>query len=945
MTNTATARLFEVPDVPAVPLPRAPWVWIPGEGAARTVLPLLGGKGRGLVRLQEAGQPVPPWFGVTAAAFRLGLGGLRPEIAGRLQGLSADAPAAVRAAAEEIRGWIRGVELPAEMAMEIRRAQAEALPGDGPLAVRSSALDEDGAGGSFAGLHDSFLGVRGRQVLLDAIRAVWASAFQAEALTYRLIRGLPLDGIEMAVVVQRMVAARVSGVLFTANPATGDVHEIVISSLYGLGEGLVGLGLDADRYTVDKATLAVEIRLGLKREQVVAAADDGTVRTVPVPEEDQGASSLNPEQVLALARAGLDLERRLGRPQDVEFAADAEGIFLLQARPVTTVEEHGPAAGNRIPWDHQNWAENYPGVTLPMTYSVTRRLEKVTYRCFAEMMRIDPAAVAAHQVAFETSLGYIRGRIYTHGLNRYRLFRLIPGISFHRKALLGLLGVRPEEVDRETPDPEPDVLRRWLVELPRLLRVFGGIGRDFLRVHHMVEDLLSAAGSFQSRCAAMDFHSMQPHELVQVYNEVELKLVTRWKAPLVNVFLLRLLYVTLRKVCTAWCGDTAGSLPQQLLRGEEGSESARPVRMLLALAHAAHRDPALRELFLREEPGELARRIPDDPRFAAFAAEVERYLDLFYFKGVHEMKLEDLTYRDRPELLYRMIQGNVTRDDPESLDPDVLEERERKGRKEAEERAFAALRGPRRAFFRWLLRHVRTLDRHREEFKFMRLQLMGLLRELLRAIGERLAEEGILDQPRDVFYLALEEVLDYVRGNALTSDLRGLVALRRRELDACEAKTVEPPEDQFETFGMVYHRNRYKARRRPAEEAAGEDGSLRGTGCCDGRVTGTVRILRSPADAPRLSGEILVVERIHTGWLPLLPTVSGLLVERGEILSHSTTVARELGIPTVVGIPGLTATLRDGQRVTVDGAQGVVTVLDGNSEKHDRTDSKVRRKP
>lgn len=890
------------------------------------VLPKLGGKARGLAVLEQMGQPVTPWYALSVDAFRgaLAASGLAERIAARLGRVDVLSTEALRAAAEEIRGWVLSLELPPSLEREISQTHQNLGFNDDPVAVRSSAVDEDGAGGSFAGLHDSILPVRGLRAVLAAVRGVWASAWSERALAYRLARKLPLVEIEMAVVIQRMVLARTSGVLFTAHPVTGNVHQIVISALYGLGEGLVGLGLEADRYTVDKGNLSIQAELADKREQAVPGDIPGEVARTPVAADLRHAGSLDREEVLVLARAGLAIERRFGRPQDIEFAFDVQGrLFILQARPIVTIEEYGPAAGQRIFWDHQNWAENYPGLTLPMTYSVTRRMERVTYRSFAEMMRIPRDVIDTYQTEHETSLGYIRGRIFTHGQNRYRLLRQIPGIGFRRSALLALLGVRPQEVDREIPDVEPGPFRRWLVEFPALLRLIAGLGTDFLRVHRMVEDLLESARQFQRRCAALDFRALQPHELIAIYSEVETRLVSRWKAPLINVLCLRFSWVVLKKLCAAWCGDTAGSLPQQLLRGEEGSESGRPVRMLLDLAHAASRQPELREMFRREMPEDLARKIPSDPRFADFAAAVERYLELFYFKGLHEMKMEDVTFRDRPDLLYRMIQGYLEQDDPAALDPQAWQERERRARREAEERAFSALgRGLRSFVFRRLLANVRSLDHHREEFKFMRLQLMGLLRELLRALGERFAAEEILDHPRDVFYLTLEEILDYARGTSVTADLRGLVALRRREIASWQDGA---PDDQFETYGLVYHRNRHKARREAEQGVV--DGQLRGTGCCPGKVTGTVRVLRSPADAARLAGEILAVERIHTGWLPLLPTVSGLLVERGEILSHSATVAREMGIPTIVGIPGLLGSVRDGQRITMDGSLGTVILV------------------
>jgi pyruvate,water dikinase len=197
---------------------------------------------------------------------------------------------------------------------------------------------------------------------------------------------------------------------------------------------------------------------------------------------------------------------------------------------------------------------------------------------------------------------------------------------------------------------------------------------------------------------------------------------------------------------------------------------------------------------------------------------------------------------------------------------------------------------------------------------------------MLRAVGEHFTSEGILDAPHDIFYLTLDEVWDYTRGRAVTTNLKALAALRREEFDAFRREADRMPADRFETWGLPYHRNRFQGRPRPAIES--EDGVLRGIGCSPGVVTKPVKVIRTPSEDARLEGEILVAERTDPGWVPLYPSVSGLLIERGSILSHSAIVAREMGIPTIVGILGLTSTLQTGQVVTMDGAAGTVK-LDG----------------
>lgn len=907
----------------------------PGEEAAPPLFPWLGGKGANLARLQRSGQPVPRWYAVTTAAFGrcLERAGLAGEIESRLAGLDGGSSAAVQDASREIGERIRDVELVPELEAELRSAHERCIPPGATVAVRSSAASEDGSGASFAGLHETVLGATGPEAVASALRVVWASAFGEAALAYRLARGLPVTGIEMAVVIQRMVRPEVSGVLFTCHPTTGDPGQVVISSLYGLGSGVVDGSLAADRFVVDKAEGSVRSELASKTTALALDGDGspGGTRQIEVAPELRDRSSLDDEQVRTLARMGAAIERRMGRPQDLEFAIDGDAaLFVLQSRPVPTAGAYGPAAGNRCVWDLSNWTENYPGLSLPMTYSVARRFDRIGFHCFAELMRMSARDVREWEALFHTTLGYFQGRICSNRVNRYRFFRLIPGIDFHRRALLSLLRVRPDEVDPELESAAPGALRRWCVELPKLLKTLGGLAGDAVRVRSRVQRLLDEAAGFYRRFDEREVSEMRPHELVALYEEAERKLAWRWKAPLQNALFLRLSYVTLVRLCRTWCGDRDGSLPAELLGGE-ASQSVEAMRELVELAGRAREEPGLRQLLTELPPEEALPALCREPRFDGFTAALERYLEHHAERSFTEMKLEAPTLGDRPELLIGMIRAHL--DGGEEARRPVAHREDRPGSgAEAERRALDAIRGSllgglRRLFFRWLVRRARRLDEQREEVKAARVRLMGLIRQLVRALGEELARESVLAEAGDVFYLTLEEVFDYVRGNAVTVDLRGLVALRRAQVERWKAGPAV--EERFCTYGMVYHRNDASA---PGPEESGEapgaEETLRGEGCSRGRVTGRVR-KADPLNQPTaLRGDVLLVERIHTGWIPFLPSVSGLLVEHGEILSHCANVARELRVPMVVGVPGLMRRLRDGDRVTVDGEKGTVEVVE-----------------
>jgi len=276
--------------------------------------------------------------------------------------------------------------------------------------------------------------------------------------------------------------------------------------------------------------------------------------------------------------------------------------------------------------------------------------------------------------------------------------------------------------------------------------------------------------------------------------------------------------------------------------------------------------------------------------------------------------------------------ANYVRMDSHLLDITAMNAREKKIRTEAEQQAFAKLSGVKKTIFRFTLKHARRGVKNRENMRFARTKIYGLLRQLLNAVGTTLNREKIIDAPADIYYLTIDEVWDFVKGTAVTTNLRDLVALRKTEFDSyCESDT--PPDDHFETYGMAHHRNNFK-NPDSANETELEDGTLRGIGCSPGTVEGVARVIHSPRDDVSLNGEILVAARTDPGWVPLYPSVSGILIERGSILSHSAIVAREMGIPAIVGIPNLLQSIQDGQQIHMDASTGQVTVSGVSNEAH-----------
>ena len=416
---------------------------------------------------------------------------------------------------------------------------------------------------------------------------------------------------------------------------------------------------------------------------------------------------------------------------------------------------------------------------------------------------------------------------------------------------------------------------------------------------------------------------MRPDELAAHYHHLEQQLLTRWDAPLVNDFFAMIFFGILRRLTDRWCGDR-GTLHNDLLCGDRGMISAEPARRMREMAEIAAADPVL---MARLCDGSLDAILDEMERAPAFAARYRDYLERFGERCLEELKLESLTLHDDPLPLLRAIghlAHRIASPDRETHLSVVTEPRA-----DAERRAQEALAGRplRRLVFRWVLRQARARIRDRENLRFERTRLFGRVRRIFLEFGRRFSGLGVLDAPRDIFHLEVEEILGFVEGTGTSTNLKGLVALRESEYEGY--RRSEPPPDRFETRGVAA----LGIIRCDGATVPPADGETRtGLGCCAGIVRGPVRVVTDPRNARLQEGEILVAERTDPGWVMLFPAAAGLLVERGSLLSHSAIVAREMGIPAVVSVADLTRWLKDGDWVELDGASGVVRRLDHPAE-------------
>lgn len=906
----------------------------------------LGGKARALAELAQAQVMVPAWFVLTPSAFYVSL-----TYAQRQTIEAGD----VRMAATLLRGEIK---LEAEPMEALTEALQELCPNGEAVAVRSSAGDEDGAERSFAGQFDSFLFVPGTpEAVAERVAAVWRSAFSHRIVAYREHLGLPKMPQPPSVLIQRMVNADRSGVAFGADPVSHRRGAAVVAAVWGLGTALVSGECDADTYHVDRAGKITLREIAVKRTAHCAAPDSVEgVEAVPVPESESTRPVLADDQVLAVAELVRSAGRHSGNPRDIEWAIEAGKLYLLQSRPITVLAGLPDPDGVINIWDNSNIAESYNGITTPLTFSFARRAYTEVYRGMCRTLGVADSAIAANDDTFRHMLGLIRGRVYYNLLNWYRVLVLLPGFTSNRKFMEQMMGVKeglPEAMAADLAAAS-DSDKFW--DRVRMARTAVGMAVNYLllpkRIGRFYFDLDDALAPPKPPLDAM-----RPDELAALYRGMEQRLLSHWDPPLVNDLFAMIFYGLLGKLTAKWCGDSDGTLRNELVRGKGGMVSAEPAQRVRAMAAALESDPELAGLLCTALPVEAAKAIHRRP---AFSALYTAYLDKFGDRCLEELKLESPTLHDDPTPLNRAIgrlavagktlspqiaQISQIREhgvshlvatiqtgasalkvnsDPDSpLASQSVKSVEKASLPSAER--VSQLSHPRRWALNWVMRNARDRVRDRENLRFERTRLFGRVRRIFLEIGKRFTSDRVLEAPRDVFYLEVEEILGYITGASTCTNLRALALLRKEEFDAY--RKIEAPDDRFETHGVVYADSTFRSERgaiHPEPGAAADTRTLKGLGCCPGIVRAKVRLILDPHGAEIEPGSILAAVRTDPGWVMLFPAAAGLLVEHGSLLSHSAIVAREMGIPAIVSIPGLTRIIADGDIVEMDGSTGVV---------------------
>jgi rifampicin phosphotransferase len=853
-------------------------------------LPRVGGKAANLGELIDAGFPVPPGFAVTTAAYAQ----VADDVLDAVEGSDP----------ERARKTLHEAAVPAAITAAVRQAYA-GLGEDVPVAVRSSATAEDLPWASFAGQQDTFLNVVGPEAVLDAVRRCWASLWTDRAVSYRATQGIDHRDVQLAVVVQRMVDAEVAGVLFTADPVTGTRTRTVIDASPGLGEAVVSGAVNPDHLVVDAGGAIVERRLGDKAVQVRPLPGGGTEQVPTTGGAEQAC--LTDAQVAVLVALGRKVEAHYGSPQDIEWALDAGGTpWLTQARQITTLHPlPEPARDGLRVYLCATLAQGLTRPVTPMGLSGFRVIAAAASELAFGVPVPDPVAGAP---AVRTAGG--RAFLDVTAALRTDVGRaVIP-------RFLDIMESRSAVVFRSLLD-DP----RLAVEGPSRARFARRLARVLIRFRVPVQIALALGRPAAARrrvqrigdrvralaaSSPMGRAEQRLDRVVRVLGQVFPILPGVFPTAATGLVLL----AAARRLAGADLGDAAAD---DVLRSLPYNSTTEMDLRLWSLAGRLRGDRAAAAALRDTAPAELARRYRESTLPPALQSGLAAFLLRYGHRAVAEIDIGMPRWSEDPTHVLGVLANYLRLDDP-ALAPDAVFAR---GALAADAAVDAVVERVRRrswwraAAVRFALRRVRQLAGLRETHKDHLVRLIAHARVQLSAIGAELASRGLLAAPDDVFFLDLAEVRTALAG----TDHRAGVVARRAEYDR-ELRRRHVPRV------LLSDGTEPEAVARPAAI----EGALVGTPASAGTVTAPARVVLDPVGAYLEPGEILVAPSTDPGWTPLFLTAGGLVMEMGGPNSHGAVVAREYGIPAVVGVADATDRITTGQEVTLDGAAGTVRV-------------------
>jgi len=802
---------------------------------------------------------------------------------------------------------------------EFEKEIENALNEESYYAVRSSSIEEDSSNFSFAGQFETYLYVK-KENMLEKIKEVWISSFSNHVMKYRKEGKINNEINVPAVIIQEMVNSEKAGVGFSVNPVNNNYDEVVISGTYGLGTSIVDGDENGDLFIYNKKTKEIKKEIGTKKIRQVLDFENKKIKTEEINIEEE---ILNDSEVCELGENIINIEKYYGKPQDMEWAFEKEKLYILQSRPITTLEKTDKKTYNTIIWDNSNIVESYPEITLPLTFSFIRKAYSDVYKRFSEITGVPAKVVESYQDIYDNMLGLLKGRVYYNLINWYKLLMLFPNSKGNSKFMEQMMGVKKElseeNLNENLLEAEGKMtgfekfrnkLEKYKAGFTLFMNMFL-IEKKAEKFYKIIDENLNGKNS--------DLSNKNIKELKKYYKFLENKFLKNWEIPIINDFLVMVWFGLSKKMAEKYIKDDFEKAHNTLIAQEGNSMiSVEPSKYIKKMSLMIKNDKSL-----KDEIGNIINKNEKSlveifklTQNAEFNSTLNEYMEKFGDRTVHELKLEAPTLREEPLFLIKMIYSlSITENVQEHAKRNILEE---------QKKIYDSLKiNPiKKYLLKKTLFYAKKFIRLRENLRYERTKVFGTVRKIMKKMGVHLKNNNLINNEKDVFYLTVDEIFGLVNGSIIDVDLKKLIELRKEEYKKYQTEAILP--DRFLTRGFLGENFYY-------EDLAGnsqlDENTLQGTGCSKGIVKGKVKIVLNPMDTQVEDGDIVVTKSTDPSWVMVFPLLKGLIVEKGSLLSHSAIISREMNIPAIVGVQGATSILKTGDMVQFDGSTGIIKKL------------------
>ncbi len=839
------------------------------------ILAQCGGKAKNLYLLRLRGFSVPDFIVLPVTTIHQILGDKAGVIKQLINETDLTSQEAIVSVADKIALLLTDLRLTEAQIKEVTTAVSMHLAGSNCFSVRSSALFEDDKNASFAGLFTTHLDVTIAD-LETAIVACIRAAFKAQVLRYSAIKHLNPADNELTLIIQKMITATVSGIVFTMN-SLGNFNDTHISAGFGSGEGVVSNKTDTTSYFVNRQNTDIHIGEG----------DPNVLSTT---------------QVSTLFEQCMAIERAFGFPQDIEFSFDESGkLWLLQTRPITNID-----ITNLKILDNSNIVESYPGLTLPLSFTFARNGYQQVFTSAARLFGVSEADIARITPELSAMITHVHGRVYYNLHHWYKLMQMVVADENSMQAWETLIGIKsaPKKGFHFSVFKQLKTGFRSLSLLFRYSNLvatfFAAFDRDFTPLRNFADQLYTEKPT--------------PKSAIEYYNQVSKGIFVHWATTLLNDFFTFKFYDYLRQMVVNYGFAESDNIANDLLCGITDMDSEKPIIALLTMKEIILNDAELSSWFHTLSASEIRQKIQQ--KKGTLTESIADYIAKYGDRTLEELKLESPNFRQNPDGFYELLQTQLAnKNTPESFRAAQIHIRsnaEKKITEKQKQNSFI-----KNTAFNYVLKKTKETVKNRENMRIRRAMAYGAAKEIFYYIGTCFVAEKIIDAPKDIFYLTMQE-MEAICCQKTTINPKEIIENRKNDYQIYATQTLPD---------RIVFNDRIPELNNSSQVIAHDTTTLMGTGISKGSVTAEVLVLDKPAFAADVDNKILVTRMTDPAWVFLMSRAAGIITEKGSPLSHTAIVGRELGIPVIIGLKNATLLLQTGQTVAMNGDTGEVNIL------------------